>query len=239
MESFSKLSSLKGKVPKNIFQTPLSETTEMSEMRQERIRKKNLYKGYISLGISTMILAVYSVLFFYPQMSIYMSSQSTISSIENQIQEYNDVKLVNLEGMHSSAKKIYDNELDLVESNINAVFPENIDKLGLVKRLENFATYINAQTPPFEFNSISFSEPIQKDGYVILPISTSIHSSTTNFDKFIRLIDISGRLDSVITEKVRLMEISNVSIRYRGVDKKTGEDKGVDFSVKLNAYSRS
>jgi len=34
------------------------------------------------------------------------------------------------------------------------------------------------------------------------------------------------------------MEISNINIRYRGIDKQTGQDQGVDFSVKLNAYSR-
>ena len=71
---------------------------------------------------------------------------------------------------------------------------------------------------------------------MVLPISTSIHSSRTNFDRFIQLINLSGDLESDIL--IRLMEISNISIRYQGVDTKTGEDKGVDFTVKLSAYSR-
>jgi len=239
METISRLASLKGKLPKNIFRSTLGETSEMAEMRHDRIKKRNLYKGYISMGISVFILATYSILFFYPQVDSYLSSQSTINSIEDEIKDYNEVKLVDLEEQRSMHQSAYKEEFNKVEANINAVFPEGIDKLGIVKRLENFATQINTKTPPFEFNSISISEPIQKNGYVVLPISTSIHSSVANFEKFLRLIDISGRLDSKTAQKVRLMEISNVSIRYRGVDKKTGEDKGVDFSVKLNAYSRA
>jgi len=34
------------------------------------------------------------------------------------------------------------------------------------------------------------------------------------------------------------MSISNISVNYRGVDEETGEDLGVDFSVRLNVYSR-
>ena len=38
---------------------------------------------------------------------------------------------------------------------------------------------------------------------------------------------------ALITQTLEAEKISNISIRYRGVDIKTGEDKGVDFTVKL------
>ncbi len=34
------------------------------------------------------------------------------------------------------------------------------------------------------------------------------------------------------------MEISNISVNYKGADK-TGKDQGVDFKVQLKAYSRN
>ncbi len=86
---------------------------------------------------------------------------------------------------------------------------------------------------------------MQKDGYQIIPVSTSIYSSLAGFDKFLSLVDRSGYIyagededKKLIDKKIRLMSISNISVKYRGVDETTGKDQGVDFSVKLNIYSR-
>ena len=144
--------------------------------------------------------------------------------------------------MHKSA---YDEEFSEVLKALDEVFPTDINKLEMIRLFESFATEVDATYPPFEFTSISLAKPEQMDGYLAIPVTTSIHSSLAGFDKFLSLVDRSGYIYSgegedrtVLKTKIRLMSISNISIRYRGVDEATGEDQGVDFSVKLNVYSR-
>ncbi|MBN2087652.1 hypothetical protein JW758_04865 [Candidatus Peregrinibacteria bacterium] len=221
---------------KNIFKRPIAGANAMQEKRYEEKRKKNMNMGYIYLVLSAVILIAYSILFLYPQLNIYMKASVNLDEINEEIMNYDNVILPSLEEANTLHKSAYEDEYKEVEDALSIVFPEDIDKLGIVSRLENFATSINAKNPPFEFNSMTFGNPEVVNGYTILPISTTISSSKTNFDRFIQLINLSGYIKSEIP--IRLMEISNVSIRYKGIDEKTGEDKGVDFTVKLNAFSR-
>lgn len=220
----------------NIFEKPIATGKTKMEQRKEAIRSKNLKKGYSYMIFAAVILIAYSVAFLYPQTVAYLKAPEKIEDMNSEIENYNNVVLPNLEKEKTLHKSAYDEQFKEVEDVLDVVFPEDVNKLEIVKVLENFATSIDTKTPPFEFDSISFSTPEQGEGYTILPISTSIHSSTTNFDRFLQLINLSGHLDAEVP--VRLMEISNINIRYRGTDPRTGEDKGVDFSVKLNAYSR-
>lgn len=221
---------------KNIFANPIAGGKIAAEKREEHIRAINLKKGYVFLGVAAMLLIVYSTLFLFPQAKAYLGAPNELATLENKIEEYNNVIIPSLEKESALHKAAYDEEYEEKENALDNIFPPDVDKLGIITRLENFATSIHSKTPPFEFNSISFGEVTEENGYTILPISTSIYSSSTNFDRFLQLINLSGRIDSDI--QIRLMEISNINIKYRGVDIKTGEDKGVDFSVKLNAYSR-
>jgi len=221
----------------NIFATPLTGGKALEQKRLEEIRRQNLKKGYVYLGIAAAILAAYSVLFFYPQLKTFLDMPTTLAAYQNKITEYDNVTLPSLTKQREMHKAAYDTDFAQVEDALNKVFPAQADKLEIVKNLENFATALNAKNPPFEFNSITFGEPVAGDGYTILPVSTSIHSSRENFDRFLQLVNLSGKIESEI--KVRLMEVSNINIRYRGVDAQTGKDQGVDFTVKLNAYSRS
>lgn len=223
----------------NIFYKPISSGGKaIAVKRDDTERSMNLRKGSIFIGISVILMVIYSVLFLYPQTKAYVQMPKTIADLQEKVKTYNDITIPNLNKEKNLHKSAYNQEFKEKEDALDNIFPTNIDKLGIIKRLENFATSIQQATPPFEFNSISFGDPIipEGGGYTILPISTSIFSSRTNFDRFIQLVNLSGRLDSDI--QIRLMEISNINIKYRGVDSKTGEDKGVDFSVKLNAYSR-
>ncbi|MBU0577889.1 hypothetical protein KJ742_06475 [Patescibacteria group bacterium] len=215
---------------------PITGSKAVVEKLEKRERTKNLRKAYAYLSVAVIMLAVYSFFFLYPQSKAYLETPNKLISLENDTENYENVVLPNLEKEKDLHKAAYDQEFQEMEDALDNVFPPDTDKLGIVKRLEDFATSIHTKTPPFEFNSISFDEVEEVDGYSILPISTSIHSSTTNFDRFLQLINLSGDLDSDI--QVRLMEISKINVRYRGVDARTGEDQGVDFSVQLNAYSR-
>jgi hypothetical protein len=220
----------------NIFKNPITGEKAIAKKREERIRSKNMKKGYVYMSLAVMFLVAYSVAFLYPQVTFYLEAPDKIQGIEDEINNLDEVVLPNLRKEMDLHKAAYDEEFKEVETKLDEVFPKDIDKFGIVKRLENFATSINTKTPPFEFNSMSFGQPVKEGEYTVLPITTSIHSSTANFDRFLQLVSLSGLLDSDIP--IRLMGISNINISYRGVDEKTGEDKGVDFSVTLNAYSR-
>lgn len=218
----------------NIFGTPLKRKGKV-EAKHE-LKKRNQRKGFIYLVIAALFLGVYSYYFLYDQFQSYLGFEQEIRTIENQIENY-EVTLSDLESTRDFHKAAYDEEFREEQEIINTVFPETTDKLGIIRLMENFATHLAASYPPFEFNSISFQEPVKEDGYTVLPFQTSIHSSRANFERFLGLINLSGDLDPENPDHIRLMEISNISLRYRGVDK-AGKDLGVDFTVKLNAYSR-
>lgn len=220
-----------------IFKGPLAAAPGASASPESGLKKKNFQKTVAYLGVAVLLLVGYSVTFLYPQAMTFIQGPETIAAIEKEIKNYDDIQLPDLEKERDLKRAAYNQELGYKEANIDRIFPATVDKLELVKRLENFATTIDTKNPPFEFNSMTFGKEVQGDGYTILPISTSIVSSQANFDRFLELINLSGKVDSEIP--IRLMEVSNIDIRYQGADPRTGEDKGVAFSVKLNAYSRA
>ncbi|PIZ72441.1 hypothetical protein COY07_03265 [Candidatus Peregrinibacteria bacterium CG_4_10_14_0_2_um_filter_43_11] len=225
-----------GKITSNIFQNPLIKKAQNESFREQKERSGNRFAAYGYLIITTVLLMGYSIFFLYPQVKIFLQVHSQLVMLDEKLNDYKENTLPGMIQGRDLKKAAYNEELSKVEINIDKIFPPSIDKVGIVQRLENFAIAIHAKNPPFEFNSIAFDKPVVTESYTILPISTSIHSSRANFDRFVELINLSGRLDSDIP--IRLMEISNINIRYRGIDKQTGQDQGVDFSVKLNAYSR-
>ena len=217
----------------NIFNAPLGRKEKSDD---PELKKKNDKRSSIYLGVAALLLAVYSFLFFYPQMLAYVGAEKKISAIEKQTANYK-ITLADLEKNKNSHKAAYDKEFQEEQKVLDEIFPKTPEKLEVIKLLENFATHLNASYPPFEFTSISFQETKKENGYTVLPFRTSIHSSETNFNRFLGLINLSGNNDQKMLEHIRLMEITNISLRYRGVDK-TGKDLGVDFNVQLNAYSR-
>lgn len=217
-----------------IFEKPLSKT--MADKKKE-LKKRNQRGALIRLFIAVICLGAYSYLFFYTQLTDYLDYENKISQTEKQIQEY-EVTLEDGRAIRDTHKAAYDEQFKEEQAVLNTVFPKTTDKIGVIRLLENFATHLNTAFPPFEFTSINFQTPENKEGYTILPFSTSIHASQTNFDRFLGLINLSGNLSTDASEHIRLLDISTISVNYRGVDS-SGKDKGVDFNVKLNAYSQS
>lgn len=230
----------------NIFGQVLKAGQAVKSKKEKYIDTKIKKKAYITLGVSAAVLILYSVFFFYNNTVAYLKAPAEIAKYQNQIEEYNNVIIPSLEKTKELHKSAYDKEFEAVLQSLSTVFPEDIDKLGIVRLFESFSSEVAAAYPPFEFTSINLTKPEQRDGYTVTPVSTSIHSSLAGFDRFLSLVDRSGHIYSgegeekvIIDKKIRLMSISNISVNYRGVDETTGEDQGVDFSVKLNIYSRS
>jgi hypothetical protein len=239
--------------PQSSVQNIFSKTFAKKPNHKDKYHiEKNKKLSYIYLGLAILALGLYSVFFFYENITAYLKAPKQIAQANTTIEEYQEVVLPGLEKTRELHKAAYDQEYDQIIGALEVVFPEGIDKLGLIRKLETFATIVNQTNPPFEFTSISLGQPQQQNGYVIVPATTSIHSSLAGFNNFLDLVAESGYIfkDKQVNEegevqereirddKIRLMSISNVSIRYRGVDEETGKDEGVDFSVKLNIYSR-
>ncbi len=216
-----------------IFSAPLK-TGRMDKVAE--LKKKNQLKAYIRLGIAVAALGLYSFFFLYEQVPAYLDFPEKYQEMQEQIEE-KEVTISHLEEEQDAHEAAYEQTFHEEQRIIDQVFPEEIDKLGVIRLMENFATHLNTVYPPFEFTSISFREPVEEDGYTVLPFSTSIHASTTNFERFLGLVNLSGNIDPESPDHIRLMEISNISLRYRGVDAE-GKDQGVDFNVELKAYSR-
>lgn len=229
----------------NIFGQALNAGKMVRTKKAEYIEEKNKKKAYIGLGVSFAALMVYSIFFLYENTAAYIKAPSEIADFQVQIEEYEEVILPSMKKTKELHKAAYDQEFEEVIESLKAVFPKDIDKLGIVSLFESFATEVAAAYPPFEFTSITLATPQQENGYTVIPVSTSIHSSLAGFDRLLSLVDASGYIYSgegedktIIEKKIRLMSISNISVKYQGVDEETGEDQGVDFSVKLNIYSR-
>lgn len=230
----------------NIFGQTLTSGQPVKTRKIRYLEEKNKKKSIFTLGLSFFVLMIYSVFFFYGNVVAYLHAPTDIANLQGEIKNYKDVILPSLEKTKELHKAAYDKEFEEVISSLLTVFPNDVDKLGIVRLFESFSVEVAASFPPFEFTSINLAPSQKKNGYIVTPISTSIHSSLAGFDRFLSLVDHSGYIYSVdgdkkvfVDKKIRLMSISNISVKYRGVDEKTGKDQGVDFSVKLNIYSRS
>lgn len=245
MISFKKSDKKEPEKDQNIFGQSLNAGQIKKTKKEEYIQSKNLKKAYIKLGSSLFVLVLYSVFFFYSNAAAYLKAPGQIRMHNAAIEMLQDEVIPQLEKERDLHKAAYDKEFEEVIAALDTVFPAEIDKLGIVRLFESFAVEVAANFPPFEFTSISLGSPIKGDGYIAIPVSTSIHSSLAGFDRFLTLVDRSGYIytgegedKELVDTKIRLMSISNISIKYRGVDEETGKDAGVDFSVKLNIYAR-
>lgn len=201
-----------------------------------KFKKKNIRGGFIRLVVAAAFLGAYSVMFFYPQLQDYLVYEQKIAAQEEKIQEKETI-LESLEKERDFHKAAYDEEFREEQQVVNAVFPPTSDKLGMIRLIENFATHLATVYPPFDFNSISFQAVTEGDGYKSLPFQLSLQTSRANFQRFLELVDLSGNIDPEEENHIRLMEISDISLNYLGVDKE-GKDKGVNFSVSMRAYFR-
>lgn len=217
---------------KSIFSAPLQ---KQKKAKMEE-RKKNQKGAVIRFLISIVAVGVYSFFFFYPTLQSYLAFGDDLTEIEEDIGEKESL-IDGLKDQRDELKTEYDKKNKEEIAVINQVFPATTEKLNVIRLMEDYAAFLATSYGNFEFSAISFQTPVEEKNYTILPFQTSISSSRENFDRFLGLIDLSGQLEG--EDHIRLMDISNISLNYMGVDPKTGKDKGVTFNVSLNAYSRN
>ncbi len=239
-----------GKPPNHsnaIFNQSLGVTPEKKADATQLVYEKNKKKAILMIGMAGLLLVLYSVFYFYDNAKTYLTASTQMSELNAEIKQYNDTVIPDLLKSKTYHKAAYDDEFEGLNSALEVVFPKEIDKLGIVQLLESFSAEVEAVSPPFEFTSINVNASQEnEEGYQIIPVTTSIHSSLIGFERFLELVEKSGAIyedseaeNKVMLEKmVRLMSISNITVKYRGVDEKTGRDGGVDFNVKLDFYSR-
>lgn len=216
------------------------------EKKSQYVESKNKKKAYISFAISIVLLAVYSVTFFFENAVAYFKAPAEISALESRITEFDEVVLPSLEASRDLHKAAYDKEFEEVIAALETVFPVGQQKREIVQLFETFAAELSANFPPFEFTTITLRPPQTFEGYQVTTVSTSIQSSIAGFDRFLALVDRSGEIYETSTEgeqvlldrMIRLMSISNISVNYRGINEQTGLDDGVDFNVTIDIYSR-
>lgn len=230
-----------------IFNQPLDLDKPKKQEKAAYLKDKNSKKAQIILGAAFLVLILYSIFFFYGQASAYLQASSDIQTMNGKIDHLQNTVIPSLEANKKVHQAAYDESSRDTINALSAVFPEGQDKLGVVQLLESFATEVGLISPPFEFTSINIGKTVTQEGYDVMPLTTTIHSSQEAFDQFLALVEKSGVIydesssdQKVISDKlVRLMSISSISIKYRGVDPETGRDDGVDFNVKLNVYSKT
>jgi hypothetical protein len=223
---------------KNIFSPNVSRGDYLKEKRAVEMRRHNMNEAYMYLGVAFFALALYSFFFLFPQTKVYLDAPVKLAGITGEIDTYKNVVLPDLQDKRDLKKAAFDEEKQKEEDLVNTVFPGDIDKLNLVKMFEDFAAKAEQRYgTPFELTSIGFEKPETIDNYTILPFTINLSTSREHFERFLELIDISGRLDEKVP--IRLMDISSINYTDLGTDPITGQHKGVKYSVKLNAYSRS
>lgn len=220
------------KPKKNIFSAPLQ------RKKQAKLdeKKKNQRGAIIRLVLAVVFLGTYSFFFMYPQLQAYLSFASELEALEEQTSQQ-ETQIENLAEERDFHKAAYDEDFKEQQTVIDQVFPTDIEKIEVIRLMEDYSAYLSNTYGEFEFSSISFSAPVKESGYTILPFQTSITASRANFDRFLGLINLSGELEG--PDHIRLMAISQISINYLGTDKSTGKDLGVNFSVSLNAFSQN
>lgn len=217
---------------KSIFSAPLQ---KQKKAKMEE-KKRNQKGAIIRFLIAAVAVGTYSFFFFYPTLQSYLAYGADLDVIEENI-EIKEGIIDGLKGQRDELKTEFDKKNKEEIAVINQVFPAATEKLNVIRLMEDYAAFLSTTYGNFEFSAINFQNSIKEKKYTILPFQTNIVSSRENFDRFLGLIDLSGQLEG--EDHIRLMDISNISLNYLGVDPKTGKDKGVTFNVSLNAYSRN
>lgn len=214
-----------------IFSKPL----QPESMRPAKKEIEREWWPWISIATSLVILMIYSSNFLIPEITKIINYSDTLSANQMTI-EAEAEKLKALKTLANQYKEDYEKNSTKQQLALGSVLPKDPNKKELINLFETFADRLSKTRSTFEIDKIEFNELVKTKDYYQLPIKISAYASQKNFDRFIALINFSGKTEEE-NQYVQLMEVNGISVDYRGQDE-LGKDKGVDFAVELIAYSR-
>jgi len=192
-------------------------------------------KIYLVLSVIVLlIMGYYSYMNFSKffsmreQISVNEKLHSALVSTDQNVGD--ELKKVKEEG--SALEQKIKNEIELV-------LPKTESHTSLTRAIEKFSNDINRVKDPFMLSNLTYSEPeIPESGnYNILPVKMTIHSTYSNFYKFLDFIDNSGAL----SDGSRLLDVQSIVINFvspkGSEDNISGQDE-INFNASINAYIR-
>ncbi len=200
--------------------------------------KSDYFQLRLYIVLSVLLLAVIGYFTFNNVMK-YLDIQAEIESnneIFNNIQSNEEAITQELENEQNEIQELN----QTIQSQLELVFPVQESHTKLTRTLEQFANDLHRIKNPFIINNLQYLDVEQEEGedYSVLPFKMTIHSSYTNFFKFLEFVENSGAL----SEGTRLIEITTISINFVSPSGTAGNLSGKDeinFNATMKAYFRS
>lgn len=207
-------------------------------MKNTSIFKSDYFQLRFYMILSVLLFGIVGYFTFNNVMKyldVRAETQANIQIFSN-LKENEEIISTELENEQSQIKELN----QTIQSELELVFPDKENHTKLTRTLDQFANDIHRIKNPFIINNLQYLESKKAEGenYSVLPFKMTIHSSYTNFFKFLEFVENSGTL----SDKNRLIEISTITINFVSPSGTLGNLSGQDeinFNASMKAYFRS
>jgi predicted outer membrane lipoprotein len=198
---------------------------------------------HLNSSVKSWIYGVLFVLAFgifaflaYTNTTLFLEMRANISIYEDLHSSLDS----NLDDANAELAKVEQENEQLNETislELSKVFPKNQDYITLTQSIEKFSNELHKPKEPFYMTNLSYGKPrANEDGesYGVLPFKMTIHSTYTNFNKFLGFIENSGML----SEQTRLIAIKSININFvsfKGTDSNLSGQTEINYTI--DAYS--
>ncbi|MBN1494316.1 hypothetical protein JW911_01110 [Candidatus Peregrinibacteria bacterium] len=126
-----------------------------------------------------------------------------------------------------------------IKNELDQVLPKTENHTALTRALEMFSNNLNRLKDPFVVSNLQYMklETPKSGNYQVLPIKMTIHSTYSNFYKFLDFIDNSGAL----SDGSRLLDVQSIIINFvspKGSQNNLSGQDEINFNISINAYIR-
>ena len=206
-------------------------------------KTKKITKVYNNSSVKSWIYGVLCTLAFgifaflaYTNTMLFLEMRVNISTYEDLHASLDSI----LDDANAELTKVQQENEQLNETislELSSVFPKEEDYISLTQSIEKFANELHKPKEPFLMTNLSYGKPrASEDGesYGVLPFKMTIHSTYTNFNKFLGFIENSGML----SEQTRLISIKSININFvsfKGTDNNLSGHTEINYTI--DAYS--
>lgn len=190
-------------------------------------------------GILSVILFLIIGYFSYTNIMKMLDMRATSASYED-LHSSLTVSENRVEEEYLSVREENKELAQQIQNELQFVFPKNENHTVLTRTLDQLSNDLNRSLEPFMMNNLQYMAPkdAEDDGYMVLPLKMTIHSSYNNFFAFLRYVQNSGSL----RDKTRLLDMPSIVINFvspSGTEGNISGQKEINFNVSANAYFRS